>query len=179
MKKIIISLGLSTFYTFIFIACWNFLVMSALPELRFMDFRLDISSLFVVFFALKKRGPWLPWAVLLVESMQGLFSVTGSGHNIIAGLFVLMIANILKEFINVKLTLASLFFVQVLLVIRYMILSLFWAIKLEAFSALPEMMVDYLPQSFVMTLLSIPLFKLFEKIWHQRTLDSEFEMGHV
>lgn len=179
MKKIAFSIFISGFLSFLIICAWNIGVMSLIPELGFMDFRLDISSVFVVFFALYRRGNWLPWAVLYVEFVQSLFSVTGWGHNVIAGLVILMLARALKEFINIKHIFASILFIEAMLIIRYCVLSLFWAAKMEAMSSWPEMMIDYLPQSFFMTLVALPLFKVLDKVWPSKSLDADMELGHV
>ena len=179
MKKIFIEIFISSLISFLIISIWNISVMSIIPEFGFMDFRLDITSVFVVFFALYRRGSWLPWVVLYVEFIQSFFSVTGWGHNVIAGLFVLIIAHILKEFINIKHIFASVIFIEGLLIIRYAILSLFWVLKMEAVGSWPEMMFDYLPQSFFMTLVALPMFKVLEKVWPSRNLDRDMELGHV
>lgn len=165
--------------SFLIISVWNLGVMAVIPEFGFMDFRLDISSVFVVFFALNRRGSWLPWVILYVEFVQSLFSITGWGHNVIAGLIVLIIARVFKEFINVKHVFASFLFIEILLLIRYMILSLFWVAKMEAMTSWPEMMIDYLPQSLFMTLVALPMFKILEKVWTPQSLDGDMEMGLV
>lgn len=179
MKKNIFLFFMSALYTFIMIFLWNIICLSFLPETGMLDLRLSISSLFVVFFALKKRGSWLPWAILYVEFCQSLFTVASWGQHVIAGLVILLLAKLLRDFINVKHNFAVVVVVCGLLIVRYIVMSVLWAVKIDGFQHLMEMIMDYLPQSIIMGFVAIPLFKLFTMIWGQRSLDGDFDMRHV
>lgn len=173
MKDIVYKFLRSGILSFIIIFLWN-VVVSTFFSSTDMGLRLEVNSLFVVYFALRKNESWLPWAILYIEFIQGLFSIGGWGQNVIAGLVILLLAKFLREFINVKHTIASFFFIEVLLLIRYGVASLIWSIKVQALDRWGVIFIEYLPDSLILSLLALMLFKIFPYIWPENKVEDPF-----
>lgn len=173
MKKLFFNFLISASLTFLLIFFWNIFVLTLIPEVGIWNFRLSLSSLLVVFLVLERRGNWLPWMILYVEICESLYSVSPWGQHVLADLCILILAHFLKSFINVKKGASLFFLVITLLFVRYFISSLLWMIKMEYFEQWWPMLLGYLPQVFIMGFLSIPLFKIFKKIWKEKSLESD------
>jgi hypothetical protein len=173
MKELLYKFLRSGLLSFVVLVGWNIVTSTFLPEVS-SNLRLEVSSLFVVYFALKRNESWLPWAVLYIEFLQSLFSVAAWGQNVIAGILLLLIARVIRELINVNHILASFLFIELLLLIRYVISSFIWSVKIESLDMWGGMILGYLPQSFILSLLAIPFFKLLSFIWKERKVEEAF-----
>jgi hypothetical protein len=136
-----------------------------LPALGWTEYRLTFNVLVILFLAIRMDSPLVPWMILGLQMIHSIFSIEGWALGTLAGIFVMLSANYLKEIIHLTTAFMTMVTVQLFQVIWFFTVTLMICLKISDFEKFGMILWSFIPGSFLLSLFSPVLFWLLGAIW--------------
>jgi len=138
---------------------------SLLPAMGWKEYRLTFNVLIILFLAIRLDSPIVPWMILGLQMLHSAFSVEGWALGTFAGLIVLVVANYLKELLQLSTAIMTMLTVQLFQFIWFLTVSLIICLKISDFDKFGMILWSFIPGSIMLSLFSPLLFWLLGSIW--------------
>lgn len=136
-----------------------------LPSLGIVDFKPAFSVLIVLFLAFKLETPVLPFLILVTQYVHSIFSIEGWAIGTLAGIIVSLSVRFLKDLLDFTTAISTIIVVQIFQIAWFIMVSFMLSIKLGSFSSFFQIFWQFVPESFVLSLLAPLFFILLDKVW--------------
>ncbi len=160
-SEILIAFGLSC----LLLMGLEVLTSSLLPALGWHEYRLTFNVLIILFLAIRLDSPMVPWMILGLQMIHSLFSIEGWALGTLAGLFVMLSANYLKELLQLTSAIMTMITVQLFQIIWFLTVTLIICLKISNFDKFGMILWSFIPGSILLSMISPLIFWLLEKIW--------------
>ena len=138
---------------------------SILPALGWVEYRLTLNVLIILFIALRLDSPLVPWMILGLQLVHSIFSIEGWALGTFAGLIVMVSANYLKELLHLSTAIMTMLTVQLFQVIWYLTVTLIICLKISNFEKFGLILWSFVPGSIMLSIISPILFWVLEFVW--------------
>ena len=152
---------------------------SVIPMLGLTNLRLSFNVLIVLYLVLRVSITPIPFCIMLIQMVHSLFSIEGWALGTIAGIIVLFFMNYLKDLIHFSSGITTMITVQISQLGWFVIMGIMMSLKMGDFSGVFDMLIRFLPQSIVLSLISPFMFKLLDIIWSSIKPSSSDGFGGV
>lgn len=158
-----ISLGmLKTLMLLIFL---EIITSAFLPAIGIVQFKPAFSVLIVLFMAFKLETPVLPWLILMMQYVHAVFSIEGWGIGTIAGILVALLVRYLRDLLHFSTAISTIIVVQLFQLVWFVIVSFMLCLKLGDFGAFFNIFWQFVPESFVLSIVSPFFFIILDRVW--------------
>jgi len=138
---------------------------SFLPAIGIYKLRPAFHIIFVLFLCFRIDTPTLPFLILAIELTHSLFSIEGWAVGTFVGIVSALSISYLKDLIHFSNYLFTMVVVQIFLIGWFILAGSLISLKVGDFSYFTDMFLRYLPQSFVLSVLSPIFFEVLNRIW--------------
>jgi hypothetical protein len=150
-----------------------------LPMIGLSGIRLSFNVLIILYLVLRVPITPVPFCILLIQMLHSLFSIEGWALGTIAGVAILMFMNYLKDLIHFSSGLTTMITIQVTQLVWFVIMGLMLSLKLGDFTGIFDMLIRFLPQSIVISIISPFMFNLLDFIWSSIKPGNSDSLGGV
>ncbi len=138
---------------------------SVLPAFGWYEYRLTFNILIIIFLAIRLNSSALPWMIMGFQLVHSIFSIEGWALGTFASLIVMMVANYLKDLLQLTTALVTMITVQLFQLVWYLMVAIVICLKISNFSKFGIILWSFIPGSILLSLISPVLFWLLERIW--------------
>lgn len=138
---------------------------AVLPALGIIDFKPAFNVLIVLYLAFKIESPILPFLILYFQYMHSIFSIEGWATGTFTGILISISVRFVKDMLSFNSAVSTIIVVQIFQIAWFILVSLLLSMKLGDFSHFFGIFWKYLPESFVLSLISHHFFKLLDSFW--------------
>jgi len=136
-----------------------------LPSLGIIDFKPAFSVLIVLFLAFKLETPVLPFLILVTQFVHSIFSIEGWAIGTLTGIIVSLSVRYLKDLLDFSTAISTIIVVQIFQIAWFIMVSFMLSIKLGTFASFLSIFWQFIPESFVLSILSPLFFTLLDRVW--------------
>jgi hypothetical protein len=136
-----------------------------MPLFGMSGLRLSFNVLIILYLVMRVPITPIPFCILLIQMLHSLFSVEGWALGTIAGIVILMFMNYLKDLIHFSSGLTTMITIQITQLVWFVIMGLMFSLKLGNFSGIFDMLIRFLPQSIILSIISPIMFNVLDFIW--------------
>ncbi len=159
------ELVLSFLYTCILLVVLEVFSATFLPSVGLSSYILSFHILVVLFIGFRVQTIYQPYLILMVELIHSVFTIEGWAIGTLAGIIVTSLISYLKDMIQLNSRLSTIIVVQIFQVIWFVLVSSLISIKLGDFSYILTRFWRFLPESFLLSLISPFFFIVLMKFW--------------
>lgn len=164
LNEIVIAL-LKTLFLLILLEVF---VSAFLPAIGLENVELAFNVLVVLYLAFKVETPLLAFLILIVQYTHSAFSIEGWAAGTIVGLIVVLSVKYLRNLLQFGSALSTIIVVQVSQVVWFGLLAFILSIKLGSFDYYLSLFGKFIPESFLLSLMSPFFFVLLDQFWKVR-----------
>ena len=165
MKYSPIDLLLGILKTSILLIMLEIFTSAFLPMIGLIDFKPAFSVLIVLFLAFKLDTPVLPFLILVTQYVHSIFSIEGWAIGTLAGIIVSLSVRYLKDLLDFTTAISTIVVVQIFQLAWFLMISFMLCIKIGTFSSFLHIFWQFVPESFVISIISPFFFVLLDKVW--------------
>lgn len=163
---------IGTFKTVLLLIFLEIIASSFFPAIGFVNFRPPFIVLIVLYVAFKINDSTLPYIILVLQNIHSIFSIEGWAVNTLIGLIVALVVKYAKDLLDFSNAISTIIVVQVSQLIWFLMLALLLSIKLSDFSNFMTIFLEYLPESFFISLVSPFFFIILDKLWITKSISA-------
>ncbi len=126
---------------------------------------LDFSVLFCLYFCLKFEVEIAPYLILLIQWLHSLFSSLSWSLETMIGLFFIFIIKVFKETLQLEGGRNRILITFVFYILWYLVRYIIYFFKFSNLEYLKSQVSHDLLSCFIITIFSIVIFKLLDRIW--------------
>ncbi len=165
MKYSPIDILLGTLKTCLLLIFLEIFTTAFLPSIGIDNFKPAFSVLIVLFLAFKFEHPFLPFLILITQYVHAIFSIEGWAIGTLAGVLISLSLRYLKDLLDFSTAISTIIVVQIFQLVWFVVISVMLSIKLGTFASFFSIFWKYVPESFVLSILSPLFFILLNKFW--------------
>ena len=160
-----IEIALGVLKTTALLIVLEVITSALLPAMGIIDFKPAFNVLVVLYLAFKLDLPILPFLILYFQYIHSLFSIEGWASGTFTGILVSISVRYIKDMLNFTSAMSTIIVVQIFQIIWFIFVAGILSMKLGDFSHFFGIFWKYLPESFVLSLMSHYFFKLLDAFW--------------
>ncbi len=138
---------------------------AVLPAFGIVAFKPAFNVLVVLYLAFKIEVPVLPFLILSVQYIHSFFSIEGWAIGTLTGILVAVTVRHVKDMLNFSTAVSTIIVVQVFQLAWFSIVSFVLCLKMGDFGYFFSLFFKYIPESFILSLLSYHFFLLLDNFW--------------
>lgn len=155
----------SLFITVIILVLTDILFSTIFPLIGLMDFRFSLNMLIVLYLGFKLDHPFLAILVFVIQYFHSLFTIEGWAMGTFSGVLVCIIIGIVREIIHFNSKFMVILIVQIFQIVWFVIMAGMVYLKLGDTHYVLVKLMNFIPASVALSLLSPFFFSLFDRIW--------------
>lgn len=161
IRTIIISYIL----TLLLLVLLEVITTALIPALGLQKYRLSFHLLIIIFMGLRLDNPLLPLMILIIQFFHSAFTIEGWAYGTFAGVLICLVISKLKGMLHFKSSFVTIVSVQILVLIWFVIESFLIFFRTNDLGFIWERFKIFLPESFLLSLVSPFFFSLLHYIW--------------
>lgn len=161
LSHLLISFGL----TLALMTIFEIITSSVLPALGWYESRIALNVLVILFLAIRLNAPILPWLIMILQFVHSAFSIEGWALGTLAGIIVMIVANYLKELLQLTTPIIAMFTALFFQFVWFMTVAIVLCLKISSFEKFGMIVWSFVPGSIVLAILSPLIFGLLNLIW--------------
>ncbi|MDA8792798.1 hypothetical protein N9N67_06100 [Bacteriovoracaceae bacterium] len=169
----------SLMITLLLLILCEILSSTFLPFMGFTNFKIPFNVIIVLFLALRIQDDGLPIYILATQLIHSIFSNEGWAVGTIIGIIVSFMVSITKDLIQFSSAFVTIVTVQVFQIIWFLLMSSILCLKMGDFSKFGTIIINFFPESIVLSLMSPLFFNLLSRIWLKGNSIGEKGSSHV
>lgn len=138
---------------------------SLFPAIGLENIKLAFSVLIVLFLAFKLETPLLPFFILIIQYFHSIFSIEGWATGTVVGIIISLSVRFLKDLLQFSSAISTIIVVQIFQIIWFLLMAFILSLKLSSFEHFLNMFWQFVPESFLLSLLSPLFFNLLDRVW--------------
>lgn len=158
-----ISLGMLK--TVVFLVFVEIIISTLFPLFGIHQFKPTINVLIVLYLAFKLNVSFLPYLILILQYIHGVFSIEGWAIGSLIGVLVALLIRYARDMISFTSGVSTMVVVFIFHLMWNLMFSVFVSIKMGDFGMLFGLFFDYFPEAIFVSLLSPVFYQLFDKFW--------------
>ena len=165
------SLIFSIILTILLLLFLEVLSTSLLPIIGFAKFKPPFHILIVIFFSFYFKNSYLAVMILVTQCIHSLFSIEGWAMGTVAGVLISMMISYIRELINLSSPVITVIVTQIAMLSWFIITSTLIYLQLDEINYVLEKFWRFLPESFLLSLISPIFFIFLERLWRKQLID--------
>lgn len=153
------------FFTLLMLIGLEIFSSTIMPLIGMSGMRLSFNVLIILYLVMRVPITPIPFCIMLIQMLHSLFSVEGWALGTIAAIIILMFMNYLKDLIHFSSGLTTMITIQVSQLVWFVIMGVMMSLKFGDFSGLFDMLIRFLPQSIILSIISPFMFNILDLIW--------------
>ena len=155
----------SLLLTLLLLIAFNILSTVFFSGASYLDFRIGLHVLIVLFLAFRMNINTLPYFIFAVEYIHSIFSIEGWAIGTVAGLLISIIVNYLKDMIQFTSAISIMVIVQIFQLVWFVIIGAIFGLKMGNVDFYANTFRYFMYESFVLSLMAPIVFKILTAIW--------------
>ncbi len=151
--------------TLVLMIIFEVITSSLLPAIGWFEYRLAFNVLVILFMAIRLNAPILPWLILALQLVHSAFSIEGWALGTLAGILVMILANYLKELLQLTSPIIAMLTALLFQIIWFTTVAVILCLKISSFEQFGTILWSFIPGSIVLAVLSPIVFSLMNLIW--------------
>ena len=151
--------------TLVLLVIFEIITSTLLPAFGWTEHRLAFNVLVILFMAIRLNSPVLPWLIMILQFVHSAFSIEGWALGTLAGIIVMIVANYLKELLQLTTPIIAMFTALFFQVVWFLTVATVLCLKISSFEKFGVIVWSFVPGSIVLAILSPLIFGLMNLIW--------------
>lgn len=152
-------------FTLMLMVIFEIITSTFLPAIGWVEYRLAFNVLIILFMAIRLNAPILPWLIMILQFVHSAFSIEGWALGTLAGIIVMIVANYLKELLQLTTPVIAMFTALFFQVVWFMTVAVVLCLKISSFDKFGVIVWSFVPGSIILAILSPLIFALMNFIW--------------
>lgn len=141
-----------------------------LPVLGLANYGLSFHILLVLYLGFKLQSPYLAFMILYFQFLHSFFTIEGWEVGTIAGILTCVLISYLRDLVHLSSHVMTILVTFLFQIFWFLLASSIIFLKSGNYSLLVERFWRFLPEGFVLALISPFLFMFLDKIWKASSL---------
>jgi hypothetical protein len=156
---------LSLLITSVILVILEIFTSTLLPLFGIVGYRFAFNIIIVLFLSLRMQSAALPFFILFTQFLHSLFSIEGWALGTFIGIMISGLVSYVKDKLEFGSFLTTIILVQLFQFVWFILASTLICLKIGDFSRYFDYIIEFFPETFLLSLFAPILFKLLARIW--------------